>query len=240
VTKERLAEIQNSVAEFYAEAEIPLPTATRCVSPLTELIGGCSLTCTEISELSSRKALNFLLKRGGLTRLPQVLNDEPLAGFIYASRNFGSIFVEREDIIVRRRFSIAHEIGHYLLHFRPLLNSASNEGDWFLTESLDKTEGADTEDELSPKGQVSAGESDDLIRCLPPLETMEREANCFAVELLMPEAVVRELAERQINNFLRDDDLVWRLATELLVSRATMRFRLRELKLFPIEELRVN
>ncbi|MGH9848002.1 MAG: ImmA/IrrE family metallo-endopeptidase, partial [Blastocatellia bacterium] len=220
--------------------DVPMPTAKRCVSPVTELIGGCSLTCNEIGKLTSRRALNFLLKRGGLTRLPQGLNDEPLAGFIYASRNFGSIFVEREDIIVRRRFSIAHEIGHYRLHFRPLLNSANNEGDWFLTESLDITEETGAEDELSLQGQVSAGEMDDLARRLPPLETMEREANCFAVELLMPEAVVREMAERQINNFLRDDDLVWRLAAEMLVSRATMRFRLRELGLLSVAQARVN
>jgi Zn-dependent peptidase ImmA (M78 family) len=61
---------------------------------------------------------------------------------------------------------------------------------------------------------------------------MEREANQFAAELLMPQPLVTELVARYAPQF-QGEDLVWRLATELLVSRAAMRWRLKGLDFLP-------
>jgi Zn-dependent peptidase ImmA (M78 family) len=57
---------------------------------------------------------------------------------------------------------------------------------------------------------------------------MEDEADAFALELLMPADVVRAQAARL---GLPKDDLAWKLAAEMLVSRSTMYRRLEELQL---------
>ena len=62
------------------------------------------------------------------------------------------------------------------------------------------------------------------------LAALEREANRFAAELLMPEAVVRRLCagysrrQKPTEQFLANH-----LASDLLVSRQAARWRLREL-----------
>ena len=63
---------------------------------------------------------------------------------------------------------------------------------------------------------------------------MEREANEFAAELLMPVEVIRELVTHYAADCL-GDDLIWRLSSEMLVSRAAMRWRLRELSTLTVQ-----
>lgn len=234
----RIQEIQAAVATIYTAVDLPPPSAARCVTPLRELIEGDNLTCYEIDELSSKTAMSFLLQRGGLIEPLADVTDEPLAGFLYASRRAGIIFVERGDLLVRRRFSVAHELGHLLLHFRPLLTSSQNDGELFLTEALNASAEED-EPDVIPESRIAANEAGDLATLLPPLDQMEREANLFAVELLMPAAVVSEMAAQRADDF-RDEDMVWRMATEMLVSRAAMRYRLRELGLLAPETALVN
>lgn len=236
--------IQTVIVELYEAADVPLPSAARAITPLGELIGGCNLTATELPNLTSRSAADFLLRRGGLTEAPSGLNDEALAGFIYASPSFGSIFVERNDIVVRRRFSVAHELGHYLLHFRPLLAGMKGDCELFLMEAMN-TDGRATDDDAViepddiPAGSIESSNAIDLARLLPPRVELERQANRFAVELLMPEPVVRELTEKYAQAF-RGKDLIWRIATEMLVSRAALRWRMHELDLLEDGSQRVN
>jgi hypothetical protein len=78
------------------------------------------------------------------------------------------------------------------------------------------------------KGQVATSDDTIISGLLPPAEQMEAEADDFASELLMPSEVVHELAARA---GLRGDDLVWKLATDMLVSRSSMERRLSELEL---------
>jgi IrrE N-terminal-like domain len=58
--------------------------------------------------------------------------DVALAGFLYAwpYRNavWGCLLVEQNDIVERRRFSAAHELGHYMLHFRPAIQAEREHG----------------------------------------------------------------------------------------------------------------
>ncbi len=62
-------------------------------------------------------------------------------------------------------------------------------------------------------------------------DPMEREANAFAAELLMPEAVLRARAEelRTEHGVCPPGVLAYRLAAELLVSREAIRYRLKNL-----------
>lgn len=102
----------------------------------------------------------------------------------------------------RRRFTIAHEIGHLVLHV-PDLHEV------FYDRPADIRE-----IEESPVAE------------LPELRRREREANVFARELLMPEALVNEQADATGFNLSA-------LAKRFEVSVPAMRLRLRLLKLLP-------
>lgn len=223
------AQIQTAIDTLYHAAEIVRPTADTPIIPLGELVRNQNVTCTELVNLSMQTAMNYLLKRGGLAEPLENPSADPLAGFLYANSHFGSIFVEKTDLVTRRRFSIAHELGHYLLHFQPLLATTMNDQDSFLEafEAFPKID-PDVEPDALPTGQLTLFGTQD--RTYRSIEQMEREANQFAVDLLMPMSVVRALAERYEPRF-RGEDLVWRLASEMLVSGAAMRWRLRELGL---------
>lgn len=220
--------ITDAIQSLYHAAELTMPTVSSPIAPLGELVQYQNVTCTENTNLSIQSAMNYLLKRGGLSEAWIEPSREPLAGFLYANSRWGSIFVEKSDLVTRRRFSVAHELGHYLLHFQPLLTNATPmDGFMEAIEAFPTSESEGDADAL-PVGQVMLiGISPDVVRTFGQ---MEREANQFAAELLMPAAVVCALTALYLPHF-REDDLVWRLASELLVSRAAMRWRLRDLDL---------
>ncbi len=103
----------------------------------------------------------------------------------------------------RRRFTIAHEIGHLILHV-PVVREVFYDRPSDIRE-IDE----------DPAG----GE-------LPELRRREREANAFARELLMPEPLVNEQAHATGFNLPA-------LANRFEVSVPAMRLRLRLLKLLP-------
>jgi hypothetical protein len=103
----------------------------------------------------------------------------------------------------RRRFTIAHEVGHLLLHV-PVVHES------FCDRPAD----------------VQEVEEDPPAPELPELRRREREANLFARELLMPESLVNEQARATGFNLPA-------LADRFEVSVAAMRLRLRLLKLLP-------
>lgn len=102
----------------------------------------------------------------------------------------------------RRRFTIAHEIGHLLLHV-PASRQAYYDRPSDIREIEDEEAGR-----------------------VPELRRREREANLFARELLMPEALVSEEARATGSNLPA-------LADRFEVSVPAMRLRLRLLKLLP-------
>jgi Zn-dependent peptidase ImmA (M78 family) len=221
--------ISEAIAELYAETGVAQPSARRPIVRLSEAVRALNLTCLEVPGLTRDVAARLLAERGGLQDEDGGERQSPLAGFLYAVGEDGSIFVEESDPVVRRRFSVAHELGHYLLHFRPLLARLSAEVG-APVEALDafpQTE-SESEPDAQPEGQIVLPLIYDEAHSLPPLPQMEAEANRFAAELLMPAGLVMQLAAHY-GAYFGDDDLVWRLANEFLVSRAAMRWRLRNL-----------
>jgi len=241
----KLSEIQLAITSLYEGSDVQLPSASRCVVQLGELISGCNLNHVEKDNLTARSAIDVLLQRGGLLKPPDGLGDDALAGFIYASPRFGCLFVERGDIVVRRRFSAAHELGHYLLHFRPLMTAIGNDSEIFLMEAMDQNSAAmdDGEDEpdpdIIPNSRITCSDAVNSASLLPPLEQMEREANRFAVELLMPPQIVRDLNEKYAAEYC-GKDLIWRIATDMLLSRAAIQWRMFELGLIAQKPESVN
>jgi Zn-dependent peptidase ImmA (M78 family) len=230
--------ISSAITELYRLSSMPQPPAEQRVILLNELLGGHNLTCVEVSGLTSEVVSRYLMRRGAILEPIQSANQEPLAGYISVRKMAGHIFVERNDLFVRRRFSVAHEVGHYILHFYPLLTSLAG-GDQYeqieITEALAPFSSEEEADDLP----IGRGVHTDLSVQLPPYEQMENEANQFAAELLMPAENVRALVKRYISNCL-GDDLIWRLATEMLVSRAAMRRRLRDLNMLPVTAAQWN
>ena len=129
--------------------------------------------------------------------------DEGLSGFIVRSAKGGKamIGVNRNHHPNRQRFTIAHELGHYLLH--------ENEVVHFDGERPGFT--VHLRDHASSEGK------DDL----------EREANLFAAELLMPARFLRkDVHEKPIDLFDDPGKALDTLAKKYAVSREALTYRL--------------
>jgi hypothetical protein len=128
---------------------------------------------------------------------------ERLAGFIFKAGRAAWVYVssDRENPIGRQRFTAAHELGHAVLHHGDMPEQ-------FLADTHAML--SDLDGQLAPK---------------------EREANRFAVELLIPAEICLARAEelRREHHCCPRGVLVYRLAAELLVSREACRYRLNDL-----------
>lgn len=228
-----------AITEVYERAGVARPTAERPIVPLGELAGCFNLTWQELPQLTGASAIAFLRERAGAFEMPRNLADEHLAGFLYATPRYGNIFVEQDDRLTRRRFSVAHELGHYLLHVRPYF--AQRAGDdagapLSVVEALptdgEQDEGAQLQGHLMLPAE-NAGSATRLDADEGAAQRrIEEEANRFAAELLMPAEIVTALA-RKHGSQMGSGDLVWRLASEMLVSRAAVQRRLLDLGLVP-------
>lgn len=226
---QQLEAIRSAISLCYQTAELSLQPELVRVVPLAALLCSWPLLFEELPNLTRRRAAEYLSQRSGhLIRL-ETDADYPLAGFLYAYPYFGEVWgcvlVEKNDRVERRRFSAAHELGHYLLHFRPRIKSQLDQGEYlYLDESLLLS--TETGVQLPHDSLMFAGPS--AATAVPEMDTlqMEIEANRFAAELLIPEEACRGLASRNPARVTPR-----RLATEFMVSPAAMEYRLRTLGL---------
>lgn len=125
---------------------------------------------------------------------------DDVSGVLVVDDGRGVIGVNAAHAPTRQRFTIAHEIAHYVLH-RDQLPVFIDKG---LRQYL----------AVFRDGSSSTGE-----------HRREREANGFAAALLMPAVLVRdEVARLRLD--LEDEDAVDALAARFRVSRQAMSFRL--------------
>jgi hypothetical protein len=124
---------------------------------------------------------------------------QPLAGFFFTCGGSDLAFVKSDDILTRRRFTAAHELGHALLHGESM-------GGFIADADIAEADEAESQ--------------------------REREANAFAAELLMPEEVCRARAGELRTRYgaCPRSVLAYRLASELLVSKQAMDYRLKGLE----------
>jgi len=149
--------------------------------------------------------VEVVARRLGLQVSPASLGDD-VSGVLVVQEGRGVIGYNSAHSPVRQRFSVAHEIGHYVLH-----RKASQL-------FIDKEYFAVFRDTHS-----STGES-----------RREREANAFAAALLMPTALLRLEIERQ-GLHLADEATLDSLAGLFRVSRQAMAYRLANLGIFPLQ-----
>lgn len=125
-------------------------------------------------------------------------DDDRHSGYLIKNGDSWTIIVNRTDSPKRKRFTVAHELGHYFS---------------YINNSFSKTV-IDSNDGVLQDYAVFARESN------PSDETkkMEIEANQIAAHILMPEGQVRKLAEERKN--------VEEMAMFFGVSESAMTFRL--------------
>ena len=128
--------------------------------------------------------------------------DTELSGMIYIKEGVPIIGVNSLHHPNRQRFTIAHEIGHLVLH-RNMITTAIH---------VDKNFPALMRDEKSATGT----------------EQIEIQANKFASELLMPRALVEE-ALRGTQFDIDDEGPMEQLAKKFRVSRQALEFRVRSI-----------
>lgn len=163
-------------------------------------------------------AASSLLHRGGITQPPvdverlaiiegAVVIKEPTdndtSGFIYQAPGVPAVIgINSNHSPVRRRFTIAHELGHLVLHSKSELHI-----DHSVVRMRDK--------------RASEGIDED-----------EMEANRFAAEVLMPEAFLRaDLQKLGLHTAADDGEAISALARKYQVSVQAMTIRLTSLNL---------
>jgi len=122
--------------------------------------------------------------------------DDDISGVLVLNESQPTIGVNQGHSEVRRRFTIAHELGHFILH--------KDQGTMFMDKILFR------------KNSEKYSSKD---------EKLEKEANYFAANVLMPENAVRDLFSESIIDFYDDED-IRTLASKFKVSSSAMTYRL--------------
>ncbi|WP_213736057.1 ImmA/IrrE family metallo-endopeptidase [Bradyrhizobium sp. dw_411] len=170
-----------------------------------------------MNELDEARAqASALIKKLGLKappvpvdRLAKVLGvrieytpfDDELSGMAFIRDGKPVIGVNSNHHPNRQRFTIAHELAHVVLH-RAKLEA---------TVMIDKGRNFIPRDSISAEG----------------IDPLEKQANAFASELLMPERLVRQVLESSRD--IQDDDYLIGMANRFRVSLAALQFRLARL-----------
>jgi len=172
---------------------------------------------------------------------PKPLSINPVSDLRYDGKKLAgmldpkerAISIEARDILGRQHFSIAHELGHYKLHWLLFQVSQATPTLFPVDKFVDETftwyfrcTPEDMELQASPKDELV---NTDAVINQAIHRAREVEANQFASFLLMPGDMVRDWAKR-LQGDLR------RLAYQFEVSPAAMRWRLTNLRLRIREE----
>lgn len=226
--------ILDAVASVWRDAGFNQPSIS--IVPLNELVASYPIWIAEVENLSYGRAASYLAERTGQNPELGLVGSGALSGFLYAyqyRQNFvGCIMVEKSDPIVRRRFSVAHELGHYKLHFLPSLNQLTpnqRSNGLVITDAMNYAEQEDGSDDLPSNAGMNfpvwIGEVVPQLVMMD--EDKEKEANQFAAELLMPANILRErIATLRLPTSQPRVYLSKRLASEFLVSKEAMIRRL--------------
>ena len=128
------------------------------------------------------------------------LLDDQLSGMAFIANDEKVIVVNSKHHQNRQRFTIAHELGHHIMHYD------------MLSKGVHVDKGVLRRDVLSSTGT----------------EICEIEANAFAAELLMPERLINHAVSTDFD--LDDDMAIGRLAAQFGVSAAAMSNRITNLR----------
>lgn len=164
-----------------------------------ELLEHCGITAVPVDV--HRIAVSL-----GLT-VREALFDADMSGFLYQDQHQAVVGINQSHSNVRKRFTLAHEVGHYVLHQRGTTYVDRHTGPTVLRRDHHSRDGNDRK---------------------------EIEANGFAAELLMP-AHFLERDVLKLRDTYDADELILKLSRKYEVSAQAMTIRL--MKLGYIDEL---
>lgn len=142
-----------------------------------------------------------IAKKRGLAVRKEKIPDSDISGFLFRRGRDVFIGVNASHSPARQRFTIAHELGHTLLHGGPREELHVDRGFEVKFRDRRSSEGTDLE---------------------------EREANLFAAEILMPRSfIAKDMLNADVD--LVDDDFVDKLSSHYGVSNQALVFRLANL-----------
>lgn len=192
--------IEAAITGLRRTCGLPVEPRRRGPVPLDRFFEETGLVHLALPNLT-RQSVGDFLRREGILVDDLGEPTQGLAGFLFVSGRAGWAFVADNDPLPRRRFSAAHELGHFLLHQGAMGRFR-----------------ADTDETIQEANEEAS-------------DQMERQANRFAAELLMPAEVCRARAQelRKQHGCCPRGVLAYRLASELLVSRRAMTYRLQAL-----------
>jgi Zn-dependent peptidase ImmA (M78 family) len=143
--------------------------------------------------------ISKLAKSLGIQVEFQDLDDE-VSGFLVRKNNNDIIGVNESHSETRQRFTISHEIGHYMLHIK------------HQSLFVDYYKGGKLFRKNSNKSNYN----------------MEREANQFAASLLMPKKLVAKEIQK-LSEDLDYETKCWKISKRFKVSEQAMDYRLKAL-----------
>ncbi|MBO9682366.1 MAG: ImmA/IrrE family metallo-endopeptidase [Flavisolibacter sp.] len=159
----------------------------------------------EHSLLATPIKVEDIARSMGIKVIPYPL-EQNMSGLLVLEKNSAVIGYNQNEARVRRRFTVAHEIGHYVLH----------------RDKSDRQVFVDKNFKAMFRSFESANE--------PTVAKLETEANVFAACLLMPETLVREeVGKTELD--LGGEDSIRDLAKIFDVSSTAMHYRLLNLNL---------
>lgn len=127
-----------------------------------------------------RNIVEYALSKGIKVKETDSL-DNDISGLIYKENDDYQILINSNQSLGRKAFTIAHELGHYFLHKGYLDRSE---------EIVSLSKGCDT------IGCPSIARSTVVDANNPEYRQMEREANNFAAEILMPQKEFMEQCQK--------------------------------------------
>jgi Zn-dependent peptidase ImmA (M78 family) len=129
---------------------------------------------------------------------------QDISGVLVIEKGKAKIGYNPSESSVRQRFTLAHELGHYILH------REENENKLFV----------DDNKVMFRRKNLSQKEL-----------KQEREANSFAAALLMPEELILIEFEKlnEDDDFISDEKIIKKLAFKFMVSEIAMTYRLMNL-----------
>lgn len=168
-------------------------------------------TLIEFDLLKAPINLKRLAKKLDITIEEQDLDDD-ISGFLLKDKLNSTIGINKYHAKVRKRFTLAHEIGHFKLHNidSPIFVDYSYKGSMLRSKESNKIYRR-ANNKVNP--------------------TMEKEANFFAANLLMPKSLIK-LEIEKLNNNLDYDNKVSKLAEIFIVSTQAMDYRLKSLRYY--------
>lgn len=127
-----------------------------------------------------------------------------ISGVLVIANGTGTIGVNPKDPKVRQRFTMAHELGHFVMHAKSLKDKFFVDSNFILKfRSTNPYTPAELKQEL--------------------------EANAFAAALLMPKSIVTEELNKDEYRELPELEMIDKLAKVFKVSTAAMTYRLTNL-----------